>query len=236
MHRLQEQRQYVPPQPQPLRLPHILTTEERNRAILRNHLPAEAVEWVYGYLVCYKVHFHITQQRRSKLGDYRWPQPRHPFHEISINGDLNPYMFLWVFLHEAAHLETHAKHSVRVAPHGHEWQAEYALLLAQHADLFPPEAHEAIIRYASRIPLNRAAGRRVEEMLHRHDRDADHAAPPALHLDDLAAGSLFRLKSKPSMTFRAEEKRRTRWLCTETATGRRYTVSGAAEVEKIEQM
>ena len=235
MLRLQEQRAYVPPQPQPLRLPHILTTEERYRAILHNHLPPDAVEWVYGYLEHHKVHFHITRQRHSKLGDYRWVQPRHPYHEISVNGDLNPYLFLWVFLHEAAHLETHAKHGTRVAPHGHEWQAEYAALLRQHLQLFPSETQSAIILYTSRIPLARATGRNVESMLHRHDSGFDPDAPPPLRLDDLPAGTLFRLKSTPERTFRSVEHRRTRWLCIEPATGRRYTIGGSAEVEKTDK-
>lgn len=229
MHRLQEQRAYVPPQPQPLRLPHILTTEERYRAILHNHLPETAVEWVYGYLDRYKVHFHITRGRRSKLGDYRWPQGTHNYHEISVNGDLNPYLFLWVLLHEAAHLETHL-HYTDVQAHGHEWQGEYATLLREHLQIFPPEAQPHIALYASRIPLSRAVGRKVEELLHHHDKGYDGSA--VLHLDDLPAGSLFRLKTKPDMLLRSVERRRTRWLCTEVSSRRQYTVNGAAEVEK----
>ncbi len=233
MHCLQEQRAYVPPQPQPLRLPHVLTTEERYRAILGNHLPADAVDMVYAYLDCHKVHFHITLERRSKLGDYRWPQARHPYHEISINGNLNPYFFLWVFLHEAAHLETHAKCGVGVAPHGHEWQAEYAAMLSRYTGLFPSETRADIALYASRVPLARAVGRRVEAALHRYDSGVDPSAPPPLCLDDLPAGSLFRLKNKPERLFRSVEKRRTRWLCADEDTGRMYTVGGNAEVVDV---
>ena len=208
-----------------------MTTEERYRAILTNHLPAEAVDWVYNYLNRYKVHFHITRERTSKLGDYRWPQGNHNFHEISVNGDLNPYMFLWVLLHEAAHLETHLKYK-RVAAHGHEWQAEYAALLRENIHFFPAEVHASIALYASRIPLTRAVGRRIEEMLHRYDKGFDATV---LHLDDLPAGSLFRLKRKPELLFRSQEKRRTRWLCKEVATRRQYTVNGSAEVEKVDE-
>ena len=207
-----------------------MTTEERYRAILHNHLPAEAVDSVYAYLERHKVHLHITRGRRSKLGDYRWPQPRHAFHEISINGDLNPYMFLWVLLHEAAHLETHLKHSTPVAPHGHEWQAEYARLLNEHLGWFPAEAREAIALYAGRVPMPRAAGRRAEELLHRHDSGYDPEAPAPLHLDDMAPGTLFRLASNPKILFRSVERRRSRWLCIDTATQRAYTVSGVAVV------
>ena len=204
-----------------------MTTEERYRAILLNHLPPEAVDWTYAYLDRYKVHFHITRGRRSKLGDYRWPQREHTFHEISVNGDLNKYLFLWVFLHEAAHMETHVRYA-DVAPHGHEWQGEYARLLAEHAVWFPPEVRPLVARYASRVPLYRPLLRQIEERLHRYDKD--YVEGSVVHLDDLPAGSRFRLKSRPERLFVSLEKRRTRWLCREEDTGRQYTVNGAAEV------
>ena len=204
-----------------------MTTEERYRRILSNHLPAPAVDTVYGYLERYKVHFHITRQRTSKLGDYRWPQPGHPFHEISINGDLGPYLFLWVFLHEAAHLETHLKHS-HAQPHGHEWQEEYARLIARSAHFFPDEEQPLLTRLAQRIPLSRTLLRQVEDRLRRYDPDYHPEEHPAL--DQLPAGSRFRLKTRPDMELQSLERRRTRWLCIDTVTGRRYTVSASAEI------
>ena len=175
----------------------------------------------------YRVHFHVTRERRTKYGDYRWPQQRHPFHEMSVNGDLNPYLFLMVFLHEAAHLETHLKYTA-VQPHGHEWQAEYARLLVERLSDFPDEVRPLVSRYASRIPLSRTLAHRIEDMLHRYDADAQDE--PAVRLDDLPAGSSFRLKKKPAILFVSVERRRTRWLCRDVATGRMYTVAGGAEV------
>ena len=212
-----------------------MTTQEQYRRILSNHLPPQAVDWVYSYLDRHRVHFHITRQRTSKLGDYRWPQAAggHDYHEISVNGDLNRYLFLWVFLHEAAHLETHLKHP-GAAPHGHEWQGEYARLIADHAHCFPPEVHDLLARYVRRIPLSRPLLRQIEETLHHHDdgyRPEEHQT-----LDRLLAGRpnptdiRFRLKSRPDMELLPLERRRTRWLCLEPATGRRYTVSANAEI------
>ncbi len=205
-----------------------MTPEEQYRRILSNHLPLEAVERVYDYLFRHKVHFHITLERISKLGDYRWPHKDHPFHEISINGDLNPYFFLWVFLHEAAHLETHLKYN-SVQPHGHEWQEEYRQLLIVHADLFPAEVQTLLKNYTRRIPLSHPVAKQVEAALHRYDADYN---PDILTLDDLKTGDSFRLKRKPELLFEALERRRTRWLCREIATGRQYLVNGSAEVEK----
>ncbi len=223
------ERAYVPPQPFPLRLSHVLTNQERYRRILANHLPAQAVDHVYNYLNLHKVHFHITRGRTSKLGDYRWPQANHDFHEISINGDLNPYLFLWVFLHEAAHLETHLHHE-GVTPHGHEWQSEYARLISTHAGLFPADVQPLLTRLARRIPLKRTLLRQVEALLHHYD--PDYTATVHLVLDDLPAGSRFRLKNKPELLFESLERRRTRWLCREVTTGRTYTVAATAEVTK----
>ena len=222
-----------------------MTTEERYRRILGNHLPKQAVDYVYNYLNLHRVHFHITRERTSKLGDYRWPQSErdqrertaskrkgHNFHEISINGDLNPYLFLWVFLHEAAHLETHLKYDTEgrksVSPHGHEWQEEYRRLLADHADLFPADARPLLARLTRRIPLNRSLMRQVEELLHHYD--PEYSAAKHTTLDDLPAGSRFRLKAKPEILFESLERRRTRWLCRDLATGRQYTIASHAEV------
>ena len=214
-----------------------MTTQERYRRILQNHLPLQAVDMVYNYLNLHKVHFHITRERTSKLGDYRWPQANHDFHEISINGDLNPYLFLWVFLHEAAHLETHLKYDTEgrrsVMPHGHEWQEEYRRLLANHADLFPTDTQPLLARLTRRIPLNRSLMHQIEELLHHHD--PDYSAAEHTTLDDLPAGSRFRLKTNPKMLFESVERRRTRWLCRDLATGRQYTIAAHAEVVPINE-
>jgi hypothetical protein len=217
-----------------------MTTEEQYRRILQNHLPAQAVDYVYNYLNQHKVHFHITRERRTKYGDYRWPQPKHDFHEISVNGDLNPYLFLWVFLHEAAHLEVHLKYDSHLSPftshlspspHGHEWQEEYRLLLIAHAACFPPDLQPLLKRYTRRIPLSHSVKRDIEAALRRHDPGYNPADAP-LTLNQLQPGDRFRLLRKPDLHFEALERRRTRWLCREVVSGRQYLVNGTAEITK----
>ena len=188
------------------------------------------MERVYDYLFRHKVHFHITLERRTKLGDYRRPTPDHNFHEISVNGDLNPYFFLWVFLHEAAHLETPLKYN-SVQPHGHEWQEEYRQLLILNADLFPDELQPLLKKYTRRIPLSHPVAKQIETLLHHYDADYNPDGRP-LTLDDLHPGDRFTLKNRPQQQFEALERRRTRWLCRELRTHRQYLVNGAAQIIK----
>ena len=73
-----------------------MSNEEQYREILRRHLNDDAVEWVYSFFTRNNIFLHITRQRNSKLGDYSWPQRGRKYHKITVNGDLNPYMFMWV--------------------------------------------------------------------------------------------------------------------------------------------
>lgn len=205
-----------------------MTNEEQNKAILRRYLPPSAVEPIYNYIVANGVRFHIKRQRNSKLGDYRMPQPRHNYNEISINGDLPPHFFLLVMLHEMAHLETFKVYGRTVQPHGHEWQQQYRTLLIQYYNEghFPPEVYPLLKKYTARIPLNRAAGEELERQL----RQIDDPSNDELLLKDLPVGTLFRLKSRPNILFRSVEKRRTRYRCIDTATNLSYLVSGNAQV------
>ena len=65
-------------------------------------------------------------------------------------------------------------------------------------------------------------------MLKRYNPDYNPAAE--LHLDDLPPGTLFRIAGRPSPLFRSIERRRTRWLCQDTATSRQYLVRGSSPV------
>lgn len=202
------------------------------KAKLGEYLPEASVEPVFDFMTANAVQLRITRERLSKLGDYHMPHPGHPYHEISINGDLDPQYFLWVLLHEMAHLDAWLEYRTSIQPHGHEWQEHYRRLIRQHLELgaFMPEAAELIRSYIRRIPLNHATGNKIELMFR---QSADDGMIPILVLNDLAAGDKFVLKNRPDMMFAALERRRTRWKCRNEKTGQLFTVSGTAEVIKI---
>ena len=202
----------------------------RWKQTMGQYVPPMALEPLFVFLTeTNVVRMRVRRERSSKLGDYRCPQPRHQYHEISVNGNLNPYFFLWVLLHEMAHLETWKQHHNTVPPHGHEWQEAYRQLIVAYAGCFPEEIRPLLERYTRRIPLPRPLMQQIEERL----RGCDEDYTPALTLAQLPEGSRFRLLQHPDRVFRSVAKRRTRWLCEEISTHRNYLVSGNAPVEQI---
>lgn len=206
---------------------------EEYKTVLGKYLPSAAVDSTYDFLEKYSVCLHITRPRHSKLGDYRWPQPHHSHHAISVNGNLNPYHFLIVLLHEMAHLNTYLVHGTAVRPHGHEWQNAYRQLLLLYLDCFTDDIATLIKKYTAHIPLSRTIEKQIDMQLLLHNPNYNPAAD--LKLDQLPAGTDFRIVAKPSKPFRSIERRRTRWICLGLDDNRQYLVSGNAVVKIINQ-
>ena len=195
---------------------------------LAKYVPAEAVNPLFDFMAEHKVHLHITRERYSKLGDYRWPQQGHSFHEISVNGNLNPYHFLLVLLHEMAHLNTWLQHGNTIQPHGHEWQANYARLINLYLPLFPTDVSVLLQRYTARIPLSRTIEKQIDAQLRHYN--PDYTPSQDITLNDITPGTRFHIASRPDHHFQALEKRRTRWICLNLADKKKYLVSGTAVV------
>lgn len=202
----------------------------RWKQTLGKYVPPESLQRLFLFLTdTNQVQLRVSSSRSSKLGDYRSPQRGHEYHEISVNGDLNSYFFLWVLLHEMAHLDTWKQYHHSVQPHGHEWQQAYCTLLQQYADCFPQDVRPLLNRYVRRIPLSHKQQLQIEEALRHYDSNYQHS----LQLNELPEGSTFRILTKPDLLFRSISKRRTRWLCQEVASRRQYLVNGNAPVELI---
>lgn len=195
---------------------------------LAKYVPNEAVNPLFDFMAEHKVHLHITRERFSKLGDYRWPQQGHSFHEISVNGNLNPYHFLMVLLHEMAHLNTWLQYKNSIQPHGHEWQTNYARLINHYLPLFPTDVSVLLQRYTARIPLSRTIEKQIDAQLRHYN--PDYTPSQDITLNDLTPGTRFHIASRPDHHFQALEKRRTRWICLNLADGKKYLVSGTAVV------
>ncbi len=191
-------------------------------AIFEKYLPPQAVTYCHQLWQHHAFDFRITKTRSSKFGDYRFYKNRH---KITVNGDLNSYAFLVTYLHEVAHLVTFSQYKSNVQPHGKEWKKSFRELaepvLSSH--IFPSEILGALQQYLVNPKASSCADPVLFQALHRFDTKTDKVL-----LANLPEGELFSLNGR---AFRKGVTRRTRVLCEEVKSRKKYLVHTQALVE-----
>ncbi|NJM93845.1 MAG: transcription elongation protein SprT [Cytophagales bacterium] len=191
---------------------------------LRRSVPPAALE--YCYLLWFEHPFRLvlSRPRRSKLGDFRWELGRQQA-VITVNTNLNPFSFLITYVHEVAHLRVSLEQPQAPA-HGTAWKQSFATLMRPllTESVFPPSLLHTIQRHLKNPKASSQADPHLVEELRKHDPE------PGLSLDALPLGSGFELQGR---VFIKGEKRRTRYLCTEPRSGRKFLVPGVASVNPL---
>jgi SprT protein len=192
---------------------------------LQPFVPSGALDYICTLMANSPCHLTITQQRNSKLGDFR-PGKGKIKHRISVNGDLNEFAFLITLLHEIAHLNTWITHEHRVKPHGAEWKTSFRNLLIPVFELnvFPQNIERALASYLKNPAASSCSDVNLQKALREYD-----AGEKQPIVDDLPDDSIFIYNGK--RTFRKLHKVRKRIKCEELDTGRIYLFSPLAEVE-----
>lgn len=201
----------------------MISLETRFKATLSKYIPAEALEYCFTLWRDDPFHFKIKKGRTTKLGDYRF-NPKDQSHTITINNDLNPFAFLVTYLHEVAHLITFKKHGRKVRPHGAEWKSnfKYVALPVLNDTVFPSEVLQSLARYLKNPKASSCTDHNLLKALSAYD------IKPKKFLADINIGQEFMLGQK---VFQKVSLRRTRYVCKEVATGRKYLISKSAQVE-----
>ncbi len=203
-----------------------MTTSEKIFQALEKHVPQNAVQYCWDRWKEDQFNFSITKSRVSKLGDFRFRRDR-PIQTITINFDLNPFQFLITYLHEVAHYRAYKKYGTGIKPHGIEWKSTFQQILSPMlSDLvFPKDILIPLKRYL----LNPKASTGADLFLNREVKKYNQK--PEGHqevlLCDLKLGETFILRGRK---FQKEATRRTRILCLEIASGRKYLISAHAEI------
>ena len=195
--------------------------------VFEKFVPTAAVDYCNGLYENMTFEFKVTRSRRTKLGDFRFrPDKRKSI--ITVNNDLNPYAFLVTYLHEVAHLTTFKKHGYKVAPHGNEWKQEFINISEPMLteDVFPSSVLDSLIKYFQRPKASSCSDPDLYQALRQFDPNEDMVS-----LKDIENNQPFIFHGKKFVRL---EKKRTRWLCGEIKTERKYLISGIAEVELIE--
>ncbi|KEO72914.1 SprT family zinc-dependent metalloprotease [Anditalea andensis] len=196
--------------------------------MLQEQVPENAAQYCFDLWLEDPFHFIISKSRSSKLGDFRFRSDR-KIQTITINYDLNPYQFLITYIHEVAHYRAFKRWGINIKPHGTHWKNIFRSLMAPIlSDLIFPRD---ILIPLKRHLLNPKASSGADLFLNREVRkyDLNKKEGHILYLNDIKVGEEFMLKGR---LFKKENTRRTRVLCLEIASGKKYLVSVHAEVER----
>lgn len=201
---------------------------KKDLEVFQKYFPSTTVNYCFSLWETYQFNFKITRTRQSKLGDYSFRRDKG--HKITVNGDLNPYAFLITYIHEVAHLVTFKQFGNKPNPHGKEWKKNFK-------EVFLPLLNESTLPFQILIPLkeyleNPSATTQSYSPLVKELRKFDKLVDEGdtMILTNLQKGEIFELNGR---YFEKGDLRRTRFLCTDKANGKRYVVSAIALVKKV---
>jgi len=199
------------------------------RVILLQHIPESTVDIVLNWIFNKNIQLKITNNRRSKLGDYRSPIQNN-IHRISVNKDLNKYAFLITFLHEFAHLIIWEKYKNQVKPHGKEWKSEYNKIISLflNEETFPPEMIIILKQSLNNTKSSTSNNIALSRCLSSYDNSND-----TVFIEKLPSSAIFMLAD--GRKFRKEQKLRKRYRCICVENNRIYSFHPLAAVVPVEE-
>lgn len=203
------------------------TKKEKELAVLKRYLPEEFEHFVHDLLERYPIRFKIVKPRSSKLGDFKVNYQTKDV-QITVNGNLNPYLFLITTVHEFAHYIVHLEHGRKAKPHGEEWKLAYAKLASEamhHADL-PKDVETAFVNSLSNIKAS-CSDLDLLRVLKKYDAHETNGQI----IENLHKNAIFVYRNK---RFQLLEKRRTRYLCVELETKKKFSFHALTEIEQYE--
>jgi len=191
---------------------------------LISYLPQNADFFVKKWLENHFITLIVTKRRQSKLGDYRKLLANNR-HQITVNGDLNPYAFFFVFTHEVAHLKTFVQYDAKkINPHGKEWKTIFGQLLIESIHIYPDQLKPYILHHAKHPKASLGADVNVSKYI------IDDKPSSQIYLEDLDDGTVFSIGKR---VFQKESKRKLRYLCVELKTNKKYLINATATVNKL---
>lgn len=194
--------------------------------VLSRHLPPPGIEYCYKLWIDYPFKLVIKNKRDSKYGDYRFVPPAS--HTITLNNDLNKYAFLITYIHEVAHLKAGLTFGYRIKPHGDHWKSVFVNLLSPmlKEEVFPPDVLEALSNYLKNPKASSCSDIELIKCLSLYDANNKFQ-----FLSDVRLAETFRFNDR---VFIKEKVNRTRALCKEVRTNKKYYISQAALVERLQ--
>ena len=193
--------------------------------ILVKHVPENAVHYCLDLWSAIPFHFKVTRKRSTKLGDYRFDH-RNGSHSITVNFDINQYSFLITYIHEVAHLLTTERKCRKTRPHGSEWKSSFKELMEPVLTdlIFPIEILIPLKRHMKNPKASTYADSALVKILRTYD-DHEKDLVPLSILDE---GDIFEFDNR---MYTKLNLRRTRVLCVQEDSSRKYLISKMALVK-----
>jgi SprT protein len=193
---------------------------------IQNFIPKAAYDQVAQLLLHDNLVVKIKKERKTRHGDYRrLPNGKH---QITINSNLNTYRFLITLIHEIAHFEAYKTYGKTIKPHGPEWKSVFQHLMLPfiRPEIFPNDVLSLLAMHFKNPKASSDSDPVLALKLKQYD-----APNGKTFIFEVPEGATFRLYN--GKLFQKGSKRRTRFECTELASGRLYVFNPNAEVELI---
>lgn len=205
-----------------------MMSEENVLSILRQHVPPASLEYSLYLWKNHPFDLTITKTRQSKVGDFTARRDRR-YQRITLNHDLNPYLFLTTYIHEVAHLHVYVQFGNRVDPHGDEWKNVFKKLMVPllQDNIFPPEILHLLSSHMQNPKASSFADAELTRAFRLFDKNADKFAC----LSDIPEGSIFRFQDR---FFKKGKLKRTRIVCSEIKTKRNYLIPAEVLVTNVQ--
>jgi len=188
-------------------------------ALLENRIPEKALDYIIPKLLEKRVFLVLEKENKSHIGAFQY---RINGSKIFIVEDSNQFRFLFVLVHEMAHMYT-----LFYKPHGKEWKKTFRELMQPllTEDVFTSYLIPILKRSLKNPKASINADYKLEVAFKKYD-------PPSetISIYELAIDSRFIHRDK---VYKLGEKRRTKYICIEEETGKRYIFSGGVQVKKI---
>jgi hypothetical protein len=203
-------------------------TESHVASILQRHVPNTALDYCVQLWKESPFELKITKSRHTKVGDFT-SRGRKSHPRITLNDDLNPYLFLQTFVHEVAHLRVYLSLGNRVDPHGEEWKTIFTELMipVMWETVFPEDVLHQLRRHMINPKASSFADPDLIEAFRKYDANANRFSI----LSVLPEGSIFNFHGR---YFRKGKLRRTRVICVELKSKRSYLVPADAQVSNVQ--
>ncbi len=204
---------------------------KKMREILQQKVPAEAAEYCYKLWEENPFSFTIARTRSSCFGNYIL---RNGSHKITVNHDLNTYAFLLTYIHEVAHMHTQLQKTnprKKIQPHGIEWKYNFQKLMqpVMQQSIYPEIILKPLTEYMTNPAASSVGYAPLQEALRSFDERQEEGIPLSQVLDN----QWFEFRKA---IFQKLEMRRTRVLCVERKSKRRYTIMAVAKVKLISDL